>query len=149
MTDTETLSMWQLEKDIRQEVRDEAQNLLDSRYPEDMIHEWADSHVPVYTTDLMELAASDIALATDEPEVGPGFDGSPTPVNIIVANVYERLWRAASNEWIDIQAETEDCSNCGVSAFEDDMVLVNVEASTHDYPGYPGDLYCKECAEAE
>lgn len=149
MTDTDTLSMWQLEKDIRQEVRDEAQNLFDNVYPDDMLHEMADSQVPIYTSDLMDLAASDIDLATTTPEAGPGFDGTPTPTNIIAANVYERLWAAASAEWTDIQSETEDCSNCGVPTFENEMVLVNVEPMTHEYPGYPGDLYCKECAGAE
>ena len=124
--DTETHSMWQLEKDIRTDVREDAQYLLDSKYPDDMIHEMADSHVPVYTTVLMNLAASDIGLATDEPEIGPAHDGTPTPVNIITANVYERLWRAASNEWVDVQAETEDCYNCGKPLLTANQHDVNV-----------------------
>lgn len=57
----------------------------------DVIHEIADSCVPVYTSQLLELANGDNCLATDEPEIGPAFDGTPTPVNIIAANVYERL----------------------------------------------------------
>ena len=43
-----------------------------------MIHEIADSSVPVYTSDLLALACADTSLATDEPELGPAFDGSPT-----------------------------------------------------------------------
>ena len=66
----------------------------------DTIHELADGLVPVYAHDLMSLAAENISLATDEPELGPAFDGSPTPVNIVAANVYEwltaQLWDYAS-----------------------------------------------------
>ena len=66
----------------------------------DLIHDIVDSLVPVYTSDLMSLAAENICLATDEPELGPAFDGSPTPVNIVAANVYEwlcnELWEYAN-----------------------------------------------------
>lgn len=61
----------------------------------DAAHEIADSMVPVYTGELMELAAENIRLATDEPELGPAFDGSPTPVNIVAANVFEQLYQIA------------------------------------------------------
>ncbi len=61
----------------------------------DAAHELADSSVPVYTSDLMRLAAEDTDLATSEPSLGPAFDGRPTPVNIIAANVYERLYDVA------------------------------------------------------
>ena len=66
----------------------------------DTIHELADGLVPVYTHDLMSLAAENISLATDEPELGPAFGGEPTPVNIVAANVYEwltaQLWDYAN-----------------------------------------------------
>lgn len=68
---------------------EEMEDFLDD--PGDTIHEIADSNVPVYTYDLMMLAAGDLCLATEDPELGPAFDGSPTPVNIIAANVYERI----------------------------------------------------------
>ena len=57
----------------------------------DWIHEIADSSVPVYTYNIMECAMEDMALATDEPEIGPAFDGSHTAANIIAANIYERV----------------------------------------------------------
>ena len=66
----------------------------------DTIHEIADGLVPVYYSDLLELASDNNDLATDVPEIGPAFDGEPTPVNIIAANVYEwltaQLWDYAS-----------------------------------------------------
>ena len=72
--------------------------------PHDVIHEIADGAVPVYTSDLLALACEDNALATDTPELGPAFDGSPTPVNIIAANVFEAIEAALWNEWSAIEA---------------------------------------------
>lgn len=60
--------------------------------PSEVAHEVADGLVPVYTSDLLQIAAlDDMNLAVTEPECGPAYDGSPTPVNIIAANIYERL----------------------------------------------------------
>ena len=64
----------------------------------DLLYEIADSHVPVYYSTLLDLAAKHNHLGTDIPEIGPAFDGSPTPTNIIAANVYEHLFDHLSNE---------------------------------------------------
>jgi hypothetical protein len=83
-----------VEREARDELRDRWTNYRDDfggGCESDVIHEVADSHVPVYTSQLLELANDDNSLATDEPEIGPAFDGAPTPVNVIAANVYERL----------------------------------------------------------
>ena len=58
----------------------------------DIAHEIADGAVPVYYNRIAEVGASDLDLILDEPEIGPAFDGSPTPVNIIAANIYERVF---------------------------------------------------------
>src|SRR4051794_22986748 len=71
----------------------------------DIVHEIADSCVPVYTRELFALACEDNGLATDVPEVGPAFDGSPTPVNIIAANVYERVSCDLFDEFEKIRSE--------------------------------------------
>jgi hypothetical protein len=63
-------------------------------YPEDQIHEIADTSVPVYTADLLQLGSDNWDLMLTEPEIGPAFDGTPTPVNIIAANVYETIGAA-------------------------------------------------------
>jgi len=99
------MNMHELEQEVRQEVRE-----IDLRepYPEDRCHEIADSSVPVYTATLMELAAGDVNLAHAEPECGPAFDGEATPVNIIAANVYERLSNAANDELREYQEDMED-----------------------------------------
>lgn len=76
--------------------------------PHDIIHEVADGQVPIYTYDLMTLAADHIELAVTEPELGPAFDGSPTPVNIIAANVYERITEALWERWQDHYRPLQD-----------------------------------------
>lgn len=73
--------------------------------PHDVIHEIADGSVPVYTSELLRLAAESNELATATPELGPAFDGSPTPVNIIAANVFEAIETALWEEWQRIEAE--------------------------------------------
>jgi hypothetical protein len=66
--------------------------------PHDAIFEIADSSIPVYTHQLLLLAADNCHLATDEPELGPAngsnFDGTPSPINIIASNVFEYIERA-------------------------------------------------------
>ena len=81
---------------------------LDSDEPHDAIHEIADGAVPVYTGDLMELAANNLELATNTPELGPAFDGEPTPVNIIAANVFEAVEAALWQAHRDIREEREE-----------------------------------------
>lgn len=81
---------------------DDVMSELERHEPHDRIHEMADGGVPVYTSDLMGLAAENPYLATGEPELGPAFDGSPTPVNIVAANVYERLEETAWDHWREL-----------------------------------------------
>lgn len=71
----------------------------DDEEAHDAIHEIADGQVPVYSGDLLRLAAEHLHLATDEPELGPAFDGSPTPVNVIAANVFEHIEVALWEAW--------------------------------------------------
>jgi hypothetical protein len=92
-------------KDAIEELKD---GWKDAQYPEDMVHEIADSSVPVYTYQLAQLAAEDVALFTDEPELGPAFDGSPTPANIVAANIYERVSQELFDKLYTLQAEAEE-----------------------------------------
>jgi len=79
--------------EIIKQAKDELAERFDASEPyrSDLIHEIADSSVPVYNHDLITLAYNDMNLAVDEPELGPAFDGTPTPCNIIAANVYEAI----------------------------------------------------------
>lgn len=79
--------------------------------PHDCIFEIADSGVPVYYSTLLEWASEHNAFALDEPDIGPAFDGSPTPINIIAANIFEyiegELWEHY-NQHKDDYLELED-----------------------------------------
>ena len=80
--------------------------------PHDWIHECADGSVPVYNQDLLEIACADIAMALSVPEIGPAFDGTPTPINIIAANIYEAIEDALWDKLQDMKADWE--ANQGV-----------------------------------
>jgi len=92
-------------KDAIEELKD---GWKDAQYPEDMVHEIADSSVPVYTYQLAQIASEEVALFTDEPELGPAFDGSPTPSNIVAANIYERVSQELVDELYTLQAEADE-----------------------------------------
>ena len=73
------------------------------------LHEFVDGAVPVYNYDLLQIAADlSNGVALTEPEVGPAFDGTSTPINIIAANVYEAVEAALWEEWRRAQEERED-----------------------------------------
>lgn len=84
----------ELEGDIRNN-----RDSFDSGEPHDRITEIADSSTPVCTHDLLLLAADNLNLATVEPELGPAFDGSATPANIIAANIYEYIQTELWDFW--------------------------------------------------
>ena len=72
------------------------------------LHEFADGAVPVYNADLLDLAAGNNELALTAPEIGPAFDGTPTPINIIAANVYETVEAELHEEWDRIEQAWEE-----------------------------------------
>lgn len=74
----------------------------------DLAHEVADSCVPVYDSEIMRLASENIDLATSEPELGPAFDGSLTPVNIVAANIYDAFYSWAIEVIQRVRDEIEE-----------------------------------------
>jgi hypothetical protein len=119
-----------MEKDALEELKDllEDDPTLD---PHDLIFEIVDSSCPIYTSDILQLAADNIFLATTEPEIGPAFDGSPTPVNIITANIFEHLEQVLWDNLEDIKQEIEDektrCYYCDEEIGENELIGDEVE----------------------
>ena len=112
---SENHSMYDLYKECRQELKEqviEYRRTIEGDEISDIISETADSNTPTHTWDILQYAANNIALAVDEPEIGPAFDGSPTPVNIIAANIYEAieadLWEYWQEELEEEVAELEN-----------------------------------------
>jgi hypothetical protein len=64
----ERTTIYQLEKETREEVRERAEELLDDPYPEDTLHEIADSNVPIYNSDRVECLLDDLTLAEPDDE---------------------------------------------------------------------------------
>lgn len=56
----------------------------------DRIHEIADSCVPVYYHDILEVAKSSITIALEIPDIWPAF-GEATPMNLMMSNIYEHI----------------------------------------------------------
>lgn len=105
-------SLWDLYKDCRAELHEqviEYTRIKNGDEISDIIHEIADSNTPIYNWGILQYAANNIQLAVDEPEIGPAFDGTPTPVNIIAANIYEAieadLWEYWSDELEELSQE--------------------------------------------
>jgi hypothetical protein len=135
MAENHTTDLLSILVAARSELRERWENYRDEfgaqgDEPHDVIHEIADSGVPVYTGDLLELACSDASLATDEPELGPAFDGSPTPVNIIAANVYERVTADLFEEFERIGAEALEALDAIIAQAEADGYSAGVAAGS-------------------
>jgi len=105
------MNLLQLVTDAIAELREWRADHPDDE-PHDAIHEIADTSVPVYTGDLLRLAAENLHLATDEPELGPAngsnFDGTNSPINIIAANIFEHIESALWDAWEEIEKGVDD-----------------------------------------
>lgn len=98
------------------DITDGGENAIRKGTPtDDHITEAADGAVPVYHSQLLELAAGNNNLATDEPDIGPAFVGTPTPVNIIAANIYEAVQEALHEYVQELAGEPLQCTvkDCG------------------------------------
>lgn len=84
-------SLEQIIIDAKEELQEQLTSEPDMEYPEDRIHEITDSACLMPNYQYLDLAAANNDLATSEPECGPAFDGTATPINIICANIYERI----------------------------------------------------------
>ena len=97
--------MYDILQGAREELREWVDDNPDHNEPHDRIFEIADGWVPVYHSELIDLAGECHSLATDVPELGPAFSGEPTPVNIIAANVFEMITADLWEEWNKIEEQ--------------------------------------------
>ncbi len=115
------MRMHELIKSATTDLRDWAES-NPGEEPFDIISEIADSSVPVYDSDLLELAADDPSLVHEEPEI-IAYDGTPTVINILAGAVYQRIVRELHERWDEIREEIEEerhlyCSSCGLDVLE-------------------------------
>ena len=92
-------------------LEEEYARLDDDGDADDLAEEIADNMVPVYDGELLELALSDMPLATTVPDTY-WFDGSHTAVNAIAGNVFERLREVLFDALADLRDDCL-CDRCG------------------------------------
>lgn len=80
-----------LEKIIEDAKEEFKENYKSYEYATDLIHEITDNTCLLDNYTFLKLACDNLDLALNEPELGPAFDGSATPINIICANLYEYI----------------------------------------------------------
>lgn len=96
----------QLIESARDELRERLEEDLDQD-KHDLIHEIADSSVPIYTTDLLDLFTDDPSLAFVGPELGHGTAGD-NMVGKAQAIIYEAITAALHDALDEIVEEIED-----------------------------------------
>ena len=106
MTEEKRWTLYDRIKNAREEMREYLEDDSDGDVGT-WAHEIADTSTPLYTTEILATVQDDFRLATAEPELGPAFDGSPTPANIIAANIYERIYDAVMEEARTFEQEKE------------------------------------------
>ena len=90
---TDKTTMHQLEIDLIDELNNNKKEILERKYPSDVIHEYVDGWIPVYNYDLIEALSSDHTLANvDDTGLLPK---NPSVHDIIRTAIYERLINVA------------------------------------------------------
>ena len=104
-------TMYELEEEVRGEVRDRIEDLLNSRYPNDILNEIADGFVPIYNRDRVELLLDDMSLSeVDDPGL---IEGVTDIYQILGVSIYEKLIQIAHKEFENIRYDYEVCNECG------------------------------------
>ena len=81
--------------------------IVESDQPHDYISECADSSVPVWNADVMELGAEPEVYGHKN-ELPPAYDGSPTPYNCLVTAIYEIIEADLWEFWDVIKMKYEE-----------------------------------------
>lgn len=85
--------------DVRYDTEVDGEDIYLPRHPGDIIMGVADSCVPVYNRDLLDVASSDMGILTDEPE----FEVDGGPLGVIRANIYTRIEQDLYEYWEELQ----------------------------------------------
>lgn len=103
------MTIYDVEKNLYNAIKEAVQYAVkNDDEPRDIdLFEIVDSVIPVYNYDLLTIAASNLDLATEDPEIY-GFDGEHTAVNAIAGNLFAHLEELASEYLGDIIDELED-----------------------------------------
>jgi hypothetical protein len=101
------LTMYDLKEKVRNDVRDRIEDLLNSRYPNDILNEIADNNVPIYNRNRLELLLDDMSLSeVDDPGL---IEGITNIFQFLDVSIYEKLSQIAYEEFEDIRYVYEIC----------------------------------------
>ena len=103
-TMTDKTTMYQLEKDLIEELNDNKKEIFEHEYPSDLITEYADGYVPIYNGDLIDVLESDHTLS--EVDDYGLLNQNPSVHDIIRTAVYERLISTAY-QWLNDNEKKE------------------------------------------
>ncbi len=106
--------------------------------PHDKISETADSCCPIYTSTILQLAANNTELATEESELG-----GTTPLEIITQNIYCALEGAQWEWWNENKEELEE--ECQIVVDSEEEFDEAIEEGTRT----PGDIIAKIAKEID
>lgn len=98
MKDTNKQNIYTLEQNLIEELNDNKKEILEGSCPEDVISEYADSWVPIYNYDLLEVAQSDLSLGYNDSE------GDGDIYAQLTWSIYKRLWLVA-DKWLQDNQE--------------------------------------------
>jgi hypothetical protein len=98
--DNNKQDIYTLEQNLIEELNDNKEEILESKYPEDLINEYADSWVPIYNYDLLKVAQSDLTLGyVHDSDIGEG-----DVYFLLSCSIRERLTNIGWN-WLNQQVE--------------------------------------------
>jgi len=100
------VKMHKLKEAIKESIKEAIENDLYDDI-EDGLHEIVDSHMPIYTYEILEYALDQPWLATGEPDIY-AFDGKKNAVNAILGNIYDEQYAAAVLAYATLKKEKED-----------------------------------------
>jgi hypothetical protein len=94
--------IYTLEQNLIAELNDNKEEILNSSYPEDLIHEHADGWIPIYNYDVLETVQSDMYLIgeAEELESDSGIIGK------LQYAIYSRLLEAGY-KWLQDNQDQE------------------------------------------
>ena len=101
---TDKTTMYQLEENLVDDLNDNKKEILEHKYPSDLITEYTDGWIPIYNSDLIEVLSSDHTLANvDDTGLLPQ---NPSVHDIIRMAIYERLINVA-HTWLSDNEKKE------------------------------------------
>ena len=93
MTDTNKQDIYTLEQNLIEELNDNKEEILEGSCPEDVVSEYADSWIPIYNYDLLEVAQSDLTLGYNDFEIEGDIYAQ------LSFSIYQRL-QAVGDKWL-------------------------------------------------